>query len=219
MRSIVMGTLLSIAVATTAFAQSRSTYVIGGGGFATTSEATAGAASGEVGFEVAKNLFVLGNVGTLRNVEPSIVQPTVDTSVAAATAQGLFVAGQSRVSTRYFLAGVRYEIPRWTMVTPYVSGGIGTARLTPSASFTYQSGTTVAGTTAIVGADATNDVETSGLFTPPASTNAMLMRFGAGLKIPIGTRLLGDIGYSVSRISSDTPVSAQGLQFGVGIRF
>jgi hypothetical protein len=47
----------------------------------------------------------------------------------------------------------------------------------------------------------------------------MLVRFGAGLKIPIGPRLLGDIGYSVSRISSDNPVSAQGLQFGVGIRF
>jgi hypothetical protein len=32
-------------------------------------------------------------------------------------------------------------------------------------------------------------------------------------------RLLGDVGYSVSRISSDTPVSAQGLQLGVGLRF
>ena len=219
MRSMVMATLLSVVAATTAYAQGGRTYVIGSGGFATTSEATAGAASGEVGFQVVKNLFVFGSVGTLRNIEPSIVQPTVDASVAAASAQGLTVAGLPRVSTRYFLGGVRYEIPRWTMVTPYVSAGLGTARLTPSALFTYQSGTTIAGTTAIVGEDATSDVVTSGLFTAPASTNAMLVRFGAGVKIPLGPRLLGDIDYSVSRISSDTPVSAQGLQFGVGFRF
>jgi hypothetical protein len=219
MRSIVMGTLLSVATATAAHAQTGSAYVLGSGGFATTSEATAGSASGEVGFELARHVFIFGDVGTLRNVQPSIVQPTVDASVAAATADGLSVAGEPRVSARDLAGGVRYEIPRWAIVTPYVSAGLGVARLTPSARFTYQSGTTVAGTAAIAGADATNDVVTSGLFTAPASSDAMLVRVGAGVKIPLGARLLGDIGYSVSRISSDTPVSAQGLQFGVGIRF
>lgn len=219
MRSIVIVTLLCAATATAAQAQTGRSYVQAGGGFATTTDATSGAVSGEVGFQLAKNLFAVGTFGELRNVEPSIVQPAVDASVASLTANGLSVAGVPRVETRYALGGVRYEIPHWAAATPYVSAGVGVGHLTPSARFTYQSGTTITGGTAISGEDATTDVVSGGYFTAPATSNALMVRFVAGLKIPIGTRLVGDIGYNVSRISNDTPVSAQGLGFGVGFKF
>ena len=103
---------------------------------------------------------------------------------------------------------------------PYVSGGIGYARLTPSAEFTYQTGaTTFAGGTATPGEDATTDVESNGYFTVPASSNALMMSVGGGVKIPIGARVIGDVGYSVAHIASDTPVTPHGLLFGIAYRF
>jgi hypothetical protein len=219
MRTIVFVTVLSVATAAAAQAQPGSAYVQANGGFATTTDATSGAVSGEVGVRVARNLFVVGDFGQMRNVDPSIVQPTVDASVAALTAGGLFVMGVPRVEARYAMGGVRYEIPRWTAAIPYVSAGIGSARLTPSARFTYENGNTIGGATAVLGGDATADVVSNGYFTAPAASNALMVRFGAGLKIPIGKRLVGDLGYSVSRISSDTPISAQGLQVGIGLKF
>jgi opacity protein-like surface antigen len=219
MKTMMMVTAVCLMTATAARAQTRNGYVEANGGFATTTDATAGAVSGEVGYEVMKNLFVVGSFGDLRNVDPSTVQATVDASVAALNATGLSVLGDPRVSARYALGGARYEIPRWTRATPYVSAGLGFARLTPSARFTYQSGNTIGGTTALAGEDATSDVVTGGFFTAPASSSALMVRVGAGVKIPIANRVVGDIGYSVSRISSDTPISAQGLQFGIGYRF
>lgn len=219
MKAIVIAVVMSVLTAAAASAQAGRAYVQANGGFATTTDGTSGAVSGEVGFEVAHNLFVVGSVGSLRNVQPSTVQPTVDASVAALTADGLSVQGNPRVAARYGTGGIRYEIPRWTRATPYLTGAIGYARLTPSARFTYQSGTTIAGATVIDGEDATNDVETGGFFTAPSASNALMLSAGAGIKIPIGSRLMGDVGYSVSRIASDTPLTPQGLQFGIAYRF
>lgn len=224
MRSIVMVAVLSAATATAAAAQTPThpgrAYVEANGGFATTTDKTSGAVAAEVGVEVVHNLFVVGNIGSMQNVQPSVLEPTVDASVAAAGAAGLSVLGDPRVAARYATGGLRYEIPRWARATPYVSGGIGYARLTPSARFTYQTGaTTFTGGTATAGEDATADVETNGYFTAPASSNALMVSVGAGVKIPIGARLVGDVGYNVSRIASDTPVTPQGLQFGIAYRF
>ena len=105
------------------------------------------------------------------------------------------------------------------MVTPYVFGGLGFARLTPSARFLYQSGTTLTGNLAATGDDITADVVANGLFTAPAATTGLMLRTGGGLQVPLGKHLLGNVDYSVSRISADTPLHSQDLTFGVGFRF
>ena len=58
-----------------------------------------------------------------------------------------------------------------------------------------------------------------GYFTVPASSSGVISRFGGGVQIPIGRMLVGDIGYAFSRIATDTPVTANSVTFGVGVRF
>ena len=59
----------------------------------------------------------------------------------------------------------------------------------------------------------------AGYFTVPASSSGVISRFGGGVQIPIGRMLVGDIGYAFSRIATDTPVTANSVTFGVGVRF
>jgi hypothetical protein len=100
-----------------------------------------------------------------------------------------------------------------------VFGALGFARVSPSAKFLYVSGTALNGTDTTAGADVTSDVISNGWLTQPTQSTGLMLRTGGGVQIPLGKYLLGNIGYSVSRISADTPVKAQDVTFGVGLRF
>ncbi len=120
----------------------------------------------------------------------------------------------------YSLGGAQIELgSNRSPIRPYVSGGIGVAHLSPSAHFLYESGTTLSVNTATAGDDITSDVVTGGYFTAPATKTGAMLRIGGGVQIPLGKYLLGNVGYSASRIASDTPIHTQDLTFGVGIKF
>jgi opacity protein-like surface antigen len=104
-------------------------------------------------------------------------------------------------------------------VQPYVLGGIGFARLTPTGQFTYSSGTLPDGSTPAVGADVTTQLETAGYFTTPPATNAFMYSLGTGVEVPVAHHWAVDAGYRFSRVQADTPLNAQGLTFGFGYRF
>jgi hypothetical protein len=89
----------------------------------------------------------------------------------------------------------------------------------PSVRFLYQDGTTPSGSAASVGDDITADIVSNGLFTAPTPTTSLTLRTGGGVQVPISKHLLCNIGYSVSRISADTPIHAQDFTFGLGIKF
>src|SRR5437868_4513590 len=65
----------------------------------------------------------------------------------------------------------------------------------------------------------TADVVANGLFTAPNATTSLMLKTGGGVQVPLAKHLLGNVGYSVSRISADTPIHAQDLTFGVGLKF
>src|SRR5262249_48692439 len=157
-----------------------------------------------------------GDLGRFHNLQPSDVQPEVNSTVANLSSnQGLNVLGTGRVPAWYSIGGIRLE-GSGSRVMPYVLGGVGFARLSPTATFTFSSGPLPAGTTPAVGQDVTSALVTAGDFTTPASTTAAMYTLGGGVKMPIARHWDLDAGYRFNRISADTPLNAQGATFGAG---
>jgi len=203
-----------------AYAQEPRAYVEGARGLsAIMGAATTGNTTGEVGLRVAPRLVIFGSVGRIQNAQSSVLQTSLTDAVAALAADDLTATGTVKVPAWYSLGGARFQISNRTAIQPYLFGGMGFARLNPSARFLYESGTTLSGNLAAVGDNITSDVVANGLFTIPAATTGLMLRTGGGVQVPLGRHLIGDVNYSVSRISSDTPLHAQDLTFGLGLRF
>ena len=129
-------------LATPSFAQSSNVYASLSGGFAVSPDGTSGDVLGEVGVRIAPHLSVFGNVGQFHNLQPSAVQPSVDALDTTLAAGGLSVTGVARVPAWYSMGGLRWTVPMNGRVSPVrVRRRSGFARLTPSATFTYTSGT------------------------------------------------------------------------------
>jgi hypothetical protein len=212
-------TLALLALAATSQAQEHHGLVVGSGGVATTSEGSSGEATVEVGYRVAPHLVAFGHFGTQRNIQPSFVQPFVDTTVAALDAMNLQVVATPQVKAYSTLGGLRYEFPTGMYVTPYVFGALGMTRLSSSAAFAFTSGVAPDGTKPTAGQDITDLITNGGYFTPPASSTSFATRLGGGVLIPIGARLAADVRYAWAHVNSATPINAGSLMFGVGVRF
>jgi opacity protein-like surface antigen len=220
MRALTIVATMSLLTAAPLYAQTERGYVTGVGGFAATPDNTSGDVMGEVGVRVAPHLLVFGDIGQFHNLQPSDVQPAVDSATALlADTQGVTVLSTSRVPAWYSLGGVRYELPTQHRMSPYVLGGIGVARLMPTAQFTYSSGTLADGSTPTFGEDLTNQLVSSGLYTAPSPTTAFMFTLGGGLEIPVSGHWAVDAGYRFSRVAATTPLNAQGPTFGFGYRF
>ena len=152
MRALFVAAALSLLSAAPSLAQPERGYVTGLGGFAASTDSTSGNVLFDAGVRVAPHLLVFGNLGEFHNLQPSDALPAVDSTMATLSAsQGLNVIGTARVPAWYSMGGVRYEVPAHAHVSPYVSAGLGLARLTPTAQFTYSSGILPDGSTPVVG--------------------------------------------------------------------
>jgi outer membrane protein with beta-barrel domain len=213
---VATGTLL---IAAPLLAQTERAYVTGLGGFASSPDTTSGDVLGEAGVRIAPHLLAFGDLGQFHNLQPSDAQAAVDDAAALSAAQGLNVLGTARVPARYSVGGLRFEIPTHSRVSPYVLGGVGAARLMPTARFTFASGTLPDGSTPTVGTDVTSELTTAGAFTAPPPSNAFMFTVGGGVAIPVARHWAVDAGYRSSRVAADTPLTAQGATFGFGYRF
>jgi len=198
-------------------------YVSGFGGAAWTDGNSTGSVVFEGGVRVAPHLMAFTNVGRFADLQADL-QPTLDGATAALANQGLVVTAGGSLPAWYGIGGLRAEIPTGARVLPYVLGGVGAARLSPTPQFTFTSGTMPDGSVPAVGTDITSTLLSTGTYTaPPASTEFMLM-LGGGVQVPLVTRWVADVGYRYSRIAADTTLSATALNtnvitFGVGYRF
>ena len=220
MRVLMMAATVTLFTAAPLLAQSERGYITGVGGFAATSDTTSGNVLGEAGVRIAPHLLVFGSLGEFHNLQPSELQPTVDSTTAVlAAGQGLNVLGTARVPAWYSVGGLRFEVPTSGHVSPYLLGGIGAARLNPTAQFTFSSGTLPDGSTPTVGDDVTSQLVAAGDFTAPPSTTAFMFTLGGGVEIPVSRHWAIDAGYRFSRVAADTPLNTQGATFGFGYRF
>jgi len=220
MKALLMAAAVTFITAAPLLAQTESGYVSGLGGFAASPDATSGNLLIEGGVRIAPHLLVFGSVGQFHNLQPSDAQAAVDSTTSSlAVAQGLGVVGTPRVPAWYSMGGLRYEVPMQGRVSPYVLGGLGVARLTPTAQFTYASGTLPDGSTPAVGTDVTTDLVTAGDFTAPSASSAFMFTLGGGVEIPVARHWAVDVGYRFSRVAATAPLNAQGATFGFGYRF
>jgi opacity protein-like surface antigen len=219
MNALLIAAALALAAAPS-YAQGSSVYANVAGGFAVSPDGTSGDVLGEVGVRVAPHLSVFADIGQFHNLQPSQAQPAVDGTDATLAAGGLSVTGVARVPAWYSMGGVGWTVPMNAHVSPYVFGGLGFARLTPSATFTYTSGTLLGATIPpTAGDDVTAQIVSLGDYTQPPASTAFMFSLGGGVEAPIAPHLVADVGYRVSRVSADSPVSAQSVTFGVGYRF
>jgi hypothetical protein len=220
MRYALILTLVGTLWTTAAYAQETHGYVEGNGGISSLTGVKSGGAIGEVGIKIAPNVMLFGNVGNIRDTGSSSLQASIDQAVSDLAANNdLTVTGTSRVPAWYSMGGARIQFPGHRAVTPYVFGSVGFAKLSPTIHFNYESGTTPTGNVATAGDDITNDIVANGLFSKPTSTRGLMLRTGGGVQVPLGRYLLGNVSYSVSRISSDTPIHGQDVTFGLGFKF
>jgi opacity protein-like surface antigen len=209
-----------VLAAAPSYAQSSRIYASAAGGLAVSPDGKSGDALGEIGVRVAPHLYVFGDIGQFHNLQPSDVQPAVTSTDTTLAAGGLGVTGVARVPAWYSMGGVRWSLPVTAGLSPYVFGGAGFARLTPSAQFTYASGTLLGATTApTAGMDVTTQLVSLGDFTQPPASTAFMFAVGGGVEAPIAPHLVANIGYRVSRVSADTPLNEQSVTFGMGYRF
>jgi len=159
-------------------------------------------------------------VGRFHNLQPSDLQPSVNfTTTVLSSSEGLNVIGTGRVPAWYSTGGLRYEVPMLRRIAPYVLGGIGFARLSPTAQFTFSSGALPDGSVPAVGEDVTPTLVSAGDFAAPAASTSAMFTLGGGVEIPVARHWAVDAGYRFSRIAADTPLNAQGATFGFGYRF
>ena len=199
-------------------------YVTGLAGFAMSTGNTTGDVRIEGGVRIAPHVKLFGDIGHFGNLEGDL-QPTLDAATSSLAAnQGIAVLGDGKLPASYFTGGVRVDVPTSTRLTPYLLGSVGVAHLTPSAQFTFSSGTLPDGTTPDVGTDVTSELTQSGIYTAPPASSAFMFTLGGGMQIPVTRHWAGDVGYRYSRIAADDSLSASalninGMTFGFGYRF
>lgn len=193
-------------------------YVAGTAGWAVGPDGTSGNMLGEIGVRVAPHVAVFGSLGQFHNLEPSDLEPTVDTLQSSVSGAGLDVKASARVPATYSLGGVRISGTERHRLVPYVLGGAGVARIEPQATFTVVSGG-LDGDPLSPGSDVTSKLITLGLFQKPAATNEWLYSAGAGANVLLDRHFVVDGGYRYDHVSGDTPLHAQSVTVGVGYRF
>ena len=199
-------------------------YVTGFGGFASSVGSTTGDILIEGGVRIAPHVMVFGNVGRFGNLQADL-QPTLNATTANLSAnQGLNVIGGGNVSAWYGSAGLHVDVPTSSRFVPYVMGGVGIARLNPTAQFTFSSGILPDGSTPAVGTDVTTAITSAGSFTPPTASSELMLTLGGGVQVPLAPHWMVDAGYRYSRIAADaalsaSPLNTNGMTFGFGYRF
>jgi hypothetical protein len=204
--------------------QDSAAYVTGLGGFQAATGSTTGDLLIEGGVRVAPHVMVFGDLGWFRNLQPDLATSLNNTVASLQNTQGLGVTATGTLPAVYSIGGVRVEIPASNLFLPYVFGGAGVAHLNPTQQFNFTSGTMPDGSTPTVGQDVTSNLTTTGLFTPTVSSTAFMYTIGGGVLIPVAQRWVVDAAYRYSRIAADTtlsasPLSTNGMTFGLGYRF
>ena len=232
MKTLMVAATLIAAFATPSVAQEKQEnpeqnaagYVSGVGGFATSVGNTTGDVGLEVGVRIAPHLMAFGNIGLYTDLQGEL-QPTLDNATASLLSnQGLGVTGGGTLPTSFYQGGLRVEMPIGAKLMPYALGALGVAHLSPTPQFLFASGVMPDGTTPSVGTDVTSSLVTAGALTTPGPSNAFMFTLGGGVQYPVVPHWVVDIGYRYSRIAADqalspSPITTNGMTFGVGYRF
>ena len=179
----------------TAFAQGTAadmTWFAGGLGGLTFGTETSGAVGGQFGVKVARNLFVIGEVGRMQNVIPKKVKDDLDDLIDGLEEElGVPITVDVSLPATYFFGGLRWIQPR-PGIAPFVEGGVGAGHISIKAERIE-----------ILGIDVSDEFEEE--LGDDENATKFLLALSAGITAKLGQRAALDVGYRYSRIATEEP--------------
>jgi len=237
MRSSLSAVILVLVSASPLFAQNPVTrgYLTGVGGmvfyknisgFSTSgSQATSDLGLG-LGARLKGHLMIVGNGGWMRNMQKGLQPLLVATTNTIYNVHAISTTGTGKLPAWYGEGGLSLNGPTWGLWTPYVVGEYGLARLTPSVTLQYKSGTIPGQTTSppSAGSDQTALFERLGYLRVPGTTMTQMFSGAGGVRLAIAKRAIATGEWRYSRFGSDSTLgtgafSTNELAFGFGLRF
>ena len=175
-------------VPASAFAQGTPWFVGGLGGITFNTESNA-AFGAQFGVQVRPNLFVIGEVGQMRNVMPTEFSDFFD---ELRSDFDVPLTLDVRIPTTYAFGGVRYVQPRQT-VSPFVEAGVGFGRVSLKIDRAEA-----------FGIDFKQELEDE-LDAADFASNEFLLALGGGVHARFRESVGLDVGYRYTRIATDDP--------------
>lgn len=200
---VVMAMALACSMPALASAQGTSAPqgFVGGLGGVTFGTVTSAAVAGQGGVRIAPDLYVIGEVGYMRNVLPKKLRDEFDDLADEIEIEaGVPVSLSVSVPAKYGFGGLRWSPSRGT-VSPFVEGGVGVAHISAKID-----------EATVLGIDISDDVENE--LGDDASATKLLVALGGGVNARISSTLSADIGFRYTHIATDDPAINSSLLYG-----
>jgi opacity protein-like surface antigen len=174
---------------------------VGGLGGVTFGTVTSAAVAGQGGVRLARDLYVIGEVGYMRNVLPKKIRDEFDDLVDEIENEaGVPVSLTVSIPAKYGFGGLRWSPSRGT-VSPFVEGGVGVAHVSAKVDEAK-----------VLGVDISDEVENE--LGDDASVTKVLFALGGGVNARISSTLSADIGFRYTRIATEDPAINSSLVYG-----
>ena len=200
----VSATIVAIALAVPASvrAQEAPSGFVGGLGGLTFGTVTSAAVAGQGGAEVAPGLFVIGEVGYMRNVLPKEVRDTVDdVADLLSVIYGVPVDITFSIPATYGFGGLRWS-PARGAAAPFVEGGVGVGHISMRVDEVDVLGIDLRG----IVEDELDDEDTN--------ATKFLLALGGGVTLRPSDVIAVDVGYRYTRIATEDPAINSSMVYG-----
>lgn len=204
MRLLVSGMVAAMVLAApmVARAQETSQGFVGGLGGLTFGTVSSGAVAGQGGVQVAPGVFVIGEVGHMRNVMPKEVRDAVDDIAdLVSILYGVPVDMEFAVGATYGFGGVRW-VPATGSVSPFVEGGVGVGHI----SLRIKEAD-------VLGIDFSRLIEDE-LDDEDTNATKFLLALGGGVTLRPTNSLAVDLGFRYTRIATEDPAINSSMVYG-----
>jgi hypothetical protein len=199
---IVAVMLLAAAQPSVAQAQDTPGGFVGALGGLTFGTVTSGAVAGQGGVEVAPGLFVIGEVGYMRNVLPKELRDEIDEMAdLLSLIYEVPVDVRMSVPAVYGFGGLRWT-PGAGAIVPFVEGGVGVGHISLRIDEAD-----------VMGVDFSELIEDE-LDGDDTNATKFLVALGGGVTVRPSRSLAVDLGFRYTRIATEDPVINSSMAYG-----
>lgn len=190
------------AVSVPAAAQETWKGFVGGLGGVTFGTVTSGAVAGQGGVRVAEGLYVIGEVGYMRNVLPKELRDELDDLVDELEYEfGGPITVDVSVPSLYGFGGLRWS-PAAGALAPFVEGGVGVGNISLKVDKAEA-----------FGIDFSDELEDE-LDSEDLNATKFLLALGGGLTARISNAVAADVGFRYTRIATEDPAINSSMVYG-----
>lgn len=193
---------MALAVPAQARAQEGAAGFVGALGGLTFGTVASAAVAGQGGVRVAPGLFVIGEVGYMRNVLPKEIRDNVDDMAELLSlVYGSPVDIRISAPATYGFGGLRLS-PATGRVEPFLEGGVGVGRVSLRLDEAKAGGVDF------------RDPIAAQIDDEDMNTTKLLLAFGGGVTLRPSSALAVDLGYRYTRIATEDPAINTSMIYG-----